>query len=215
MPGRTCSRLWRLAPQHADAIYYLALAEQRTENTAEAAGLWKRYVQLKPDDARGHYELGQAELGLGDRASAIARWKRAVELNPDHREALYNLFRELRKDDPAAARSFQQRFQESQSQRQIADRADTLGNFALASLEAGEVAKAIEQLKEAIAICKGCRTQFLLHKNLGLVYARSGDLERAEPELRRASEIRSDDPEVAQSLATIARLRAASRGAGK
>ena len=197
---------------HADAIYFLALAEQRLGNTTEVEELWRRYIELKPEDARGHYELGQADLALGNRSSAISHWKQAVALDPDHREALYNLFRELRRDDPEAAQRYQERFQESQSQRRIVDRADTLGNFALASLQAGDVTKAIEQLKEAIEICKGCRTKFLLHKNLGLIYARSGDLERAEPELRRASDIRSDDPEVIQSLATIERLRGGAPG---
>lgn len=134
-------------------------------------------------------------------------WKQAIELDPGHREALYNLFRELRKEDPAAARHFQGRFQSSRSRQQAGDRADTLGNFALAALQSGDVAKAIEQLQEAIEICQGCRTEFLLHKNLGLIYARSGDLASAEPELRRAAEIRPEDPEVVQSLQTIARLR--------
>ena len=204
-----------LDPKHAEALYFLALAEQRLENRSEAAQLWRRYIALKPKDARAFYQLGQLELALGSRAAAINQWKRAVELDPDHREALYNLFRELRKDDPEEARRYQERFQASRTQQRIGDRADTLGNFALASLQAGDVARAVEQLEEAIEICQGCRTEFLLHKNLGLIYARSGDLDKAEVELRRAAEIRSDDAEVVQSLATIAKLRSGKRPASR
>jgi tetratricopeptide (TPR) repeat protein len=196
-----------LDPKHAEALYFLALAEQRSENRSEAALLWRRYLGLKPEDARGYYELGQMELALGSRAAAIDHWKKAVELDPDHRNALYNLFRELRAVDPEQALRYQERFQASESRQRIGDRADTLGNFALASLRSGDVAAAIEQLNEAIKICQGCRTEFLLHKNLGLIYARAGDLDQAEVELKRAAGIRSDDPEVVQSLATIAQIR--------
>ena len=196
-----------LDPDHAHATYFLGLTHKELENHREAAEGLRRYITLAPADANGHYELGQAELKLGNREAAIANWEKAAEVDPNHKEALYNLFRELRNDNPDEARRYQERFQAAQSGQRVSDRADTLGNFALASLKAGNVPEAIRQLQEAIDICHGCQQEFLLHKNLGLIYARSGDLDKAEPELKLAAKIQPNDREVIKSLATIADLK--------
>jgi len=196
-----------LDPDHALATYFLGLTDKELENHREAAESLRRHATLAPANADGHYELGQAELQLGNREAAIASWKKAAGIDPNHKEALYNLFRELRKDSPDEARRYQERFQAVRSDQRVSDRADTLGNFALASLKAGDVSEAIRQLKEAIGICHGCQQEFLLHKNLGLIYARAGDLDKAEPELNLAAEIKPGDREVIQSLATISDLK--------
>ena len=145
-------------------------------------------------------------LKLGETAEAVEHWKKAVELDPNHGEALYNLFRTLRSIDPDQAMHYQERFQTHQKERRITDRAEALGNFALTSLKAGDWEEAISQLKEALEVCGECRTKSLLHKNLGLIYARSGDLKNAIPELLLAAELKPDDPEVARSLKTVERL---------
>ena len=201
-----------LAPDHPLAARFLALSEQQLGHHSEAADAWRRYIRLKPRDPLGHYELGQVENELGNRERAVAHWKEALEADPNHGEALYNLFRELRKDNPEEARRYQERFQASRNEQRATDRADTLGNFAMASLQAGNMAEAIRQLKEAIDVCQSCRTEFLLHKNLGLIYARSGDLDRAEPQLQIAAKLRPGDAEVRHSLETIEKLRAQAAG---
>ena len=211
-PNRIDKGRLTAAGSHPLAAQFLALTEQQLGNHAAAAAAWRRYIAIRPSDPNGHYELGQMENELGNREQAIGHWKKALEADPNHPEALYNLFRELRKDNPEEARRYQERFQASRTEQRATDRADTLGNFAMASLQAGNVAEAIRQLKEAIEVCRSCRTEFLLHKNLGLIHARSGDLDQAEPRLRMAAKLRPDDAEVSQSLQTIERLRAQKAG---
>lgn len=200
-------RVCRLTPNHSQAFYYLALVETQLGHYSASAERLHRFIALEPANSRGYYQLGQMRMRLGNRKGAIANWKKAVQIDPSYGKVLYNLFRTLRNDKPEEAQQYQERFQAVQREKQITNRADTLGNFALASLQAGDWAEATEQLKEAIEICGRCRTKFLLHKNLGLIYARSGDLQNAEPELRLAAKLAPDDPEVQQSLKTIEQLR--------
>jgi Flp pilus assembly protein TadD len=59
------------------------------------------------------------------------------------------------------------------------------------------------QLKEAIEVCGECQTRGELHKNLGLVYCRSGELKKGESELRTALTLIPGDPDVLQALKVI------------
>jgi tetratricopeptide (TPR) repeat protein len=197
----------RLDPGHAQANYFLALAERQLDQPAAAAEALRKVIALTPGDASAHYQLGVMTSRLGRQQEAVEHWKRAVELNPDHGEALYNLFRTLSSVNPEEAKTYEERFELHRTRRRLTDRAETLGNFALASLQAGDLSRAIEQLEEAIEVCGECRTRFLLHKNLGLIYSRSGDLENGEKQLRLAEKINSSDPEIQQSLQQIAHMR--------
>jgi tetratricopeptide (TPR) repeat protein len=80
--------------------------------------------------------LGQTLARLGRTSEAVAEWKKAIEIQPEHAEALYNLSRASSKTDPAESGQYQARFVDLQKKRQIVDRAEMLGNFALASAAA-------------------------------------------------------------------------------
>jgi len=136
--------------------------------------------------------------------AAVEYWQRAVGVNPDHGQALYNLARALRDASPAEAAAFQERFREHREERRITDRAETLGNFALASADARDWPQAVGQLLEAIDVCGECPTEALLHKNLGIIYARSGNLDKAEASLRVASGLLPSDEDIKISLQLIA-----------
>ncbi len=62
----------------------------------------------------------------------------------------------------------------------IMDRAQTLGNFALASADAHDWPQAIAQLKEALQVCGDCSALPILHKDLGLIYCRAGDYKQRQ-----------------------------------
>jgi hypothetical protein len=112
----------------------------------------------------------------------------------------------LSKTNPKAAKEYQERFAELQRKRRISERADTLGNFALAAASARDWNRAITQLEE-VQICGSCQSRGDLHKNLGLIYCRSGRLEQGERELRIAESLKPNDPDVKKSLELISDLR--------
>ena len=192
-----------LAGPLPEAMYLLALIESQRGSQDRSRDLLVRVIEADPRNADGLYQLGLNYLQSGDSFTAAKYWKEAVAVDKDHGQALYNLARVLRTADPDAAQEYQERFRLHQERRRITDRAETLGNFALASANARDWPQAIAHLREAIEVCGECPTKALLHKNLGLIHARSGDLERAESALRSASEMLPDDADVERSLQLI------------
>lgn len=79
-----------------------------------------------------------------------------------------------------------------------------MGNLALASANAHDWPGAISQLKEALQICGKCRESPLLHKNLGLIYRRSGEFKNGRVELLAAQK-----PSPADAAKSLRLLRAA------
>jgi tetratricopeptide (TPR) repeat protein len=157
-------------------------------------------VALNPQNPDALYKLGQVLLRKGDRAEAITAWRQVIAIRPDYGEALYNLFRLLAKDEPEEAKSLQDRFESLQAKEHIMDRAQTLGNFALASAAAGDWPQAISQLKEGLQLCGDCSALALLHKDLGLIYCHSGDLKNGLAELLQAQKLIPNDPEIEQAI---------------
>ena len=147
--------------------------------------------------------LGQQLLHQGDRPSAIEQWRKAIEAQPNYSEALYNLSRLMAKSDPEESKRLQTRFDALQVQGHIMDRAQTLGNFALASADARDWPQAIAQLKEGLALCGNCSVSSLLHKNLGLIYCRSGDLKNGRAELMEGRKLAPQDADIAQAIRVL------------
>ena len=90
-----------------------------------------------------------------------------------------------------------------QKKRLATDRATTLSNFAIASAQAHDWQQAVSQLKEALELCGDCRSKGDLHKNLGLIYCRSGDIENGAQQLHLAEKLIPDDPDVKKALQTV------------
>jgi tetratricopeptide (TPR) repeat protein len=196
----------RQSPDLSPALYLLALAEKQLDHVARSTEVLKRVVALEPRNADALYQLGQDLSRAGQTKEAVVYWKKAVEINPDHAEALYNLTRATVSTNPTEAKQYQERFAALQKKRQITDRAETLGNFALASAGARDWPQAVAQLKEALDICGECRSKADLHKNLGLIYCKSGALREGARELRLALQLKPQDHDVLQALNVIATL---------
>ena len=192
-----------LAGAVPEAMYILALIEKQRGSSERSRELLIRVVESDPRNADALYQLGLNYSLSGDSATGAKYWRKAVAVDENHGQALYNLARVLRTADPDESRRYQERFRVHQEQRRITDRAETLGNFALASANARDWPQAISQLREAIEVCGECPTRALLHKNLGLIHARSGDLALAESALRSASEMLPEDAEIERSLQLI------------
>jgi tetratricopeptide (TPR) repeat protein len=197
----------RLEPNYPGALYLRAMIDKQGGNPAGATKLLEKVTTLDPHNSDALYMLGQNLAKLGRNQEAVARWKQALGVNPDHAEALYNLSRALGKSNPAEARQYQARFTELQQKRQITDRAETLGNFAIASAAAHDWQQAIAQFREALDVCGDCRSRGDLHKDLGLIYCRSGDFKDGLAELLQAKKIKPADPDIEQALRVIQKPR--------
>jgi hypothetical protein len=84
------------------------------------------------------------------------------------------------------------------------DRAHLLGNFALASASAHDWPQAVSQMKDALTACGDCSDLPQLHKDLGLIYCRSGDFRDGREELLIAQKLSPDDEDIRKSLQILA-----------
>src|SRR5438132_9814320 len=144
--------------------------------------------------------LGQDLLAEGKTPEAIAHWKTAVKLDPQNSSSLYNLARTLAKANDPEAQEYMERFQKMQQTAQLSDRVQTLNNFALEAANVRDWPRAIEQLQESMRICGSCRQRPVLHRNLGLIYARKGNVQEGERELETALEMNPHDGDAQKAL---------------
>ena len=189
-----------LDQQNAEAWYLLGLIEKAAGNAKAAVQVLQKSAELDPKNPDTLFVLGQERLHAGDRDGALAEWRKVIQLNPEHGEALYNLSRQLAQSDPEEAKRMQARFEALQAQKQIMDRAQTLGNFALASAAAHDWPQAISQLIEGIEVCGSCTALGQLHKDLGLIYLHSGDVHHGLQELQEAKRLTPTDPDIDKAI---------------
>src|SRR5207253_11360821 len=93
-----------------------------------------------------------------------------------------------------------------ESRRRVMGSAQTRGNFGLSSRAAHGLAQAIAQLQEGLKICGDCSALVLLHKNLGLIYCRSGNLKSGRVELLEARQLAPKDPDITAALQLLEKL---------
>jgi tetratricopeptide (TPR) repeat protein len=110
------------------------------------------------------------------------------------------LTRALARTSPDEAQEMQARFLKLQGLQRATDDASMLGNSALSASAKGDWPQAIAQLKAAIERCGECSARAQLHKNLGLVLCRSGDLKNGESELRAAKAMLPEDKDIDRAL---------------
>jgi tetratricopeptide (TPR) repeat protein len=195
----------RLQPDNAGALYFLALTSKQENQVERSAALLEKVVALQPDNADAQYLLGQNMEHAGDSRAAIQHWKAAVRADPNHAQALYNLAKSLNKINDPEAKQYQERFDALQKSQQIADRVSELGNFALEAANAQNWPQAVEQMNEAIQLCGDCPQGAHLHKNLGLFYGRTGNIDQATKELRTALQLAPNDIDARNALAMLER----------
>ena len=159
-----------------------------------------RLVTIDPGNADAHYLLGQNLLRAGKTREAIEHWEKAVSLDPQNLSSLYNLARALAKANDPQARVYMERFETLQKTQQLSDRVQTLNNFALEAANARNWPQAVEQLQESIKTCGRCKQLPVLHRNLGLIYARQGDIQASQHELETALQIDPNDSDARKAL---------------
>ena len=197
----------RLSPEYPSVLYLLALLERQASNYPRSTALLKKLVSLEPKNSVAYYLLGQDLLHLGKQEEAIHHLQLAVEADPNNSQALYNLAQTLSKAGMPEAKLYMDRFQALQKSRRLSDRVQTLNNFALEAANGHNWPQAVEQLKEALELCDQCPQLPILHKNLGLIYARTGDVENGELELRLALRLNPNDSDASKALGILEEVR--------
>jgi tetratricopeptide (TPR) repeat protein len=184
--------------------WYLLAASYRNLEQPEAGLLvLEKLLEREPAHQEGLFLKGQICVQVGRKSEAIRAWEKLLAVRPDHHEALYALSRQLQSVDAKRAGEYRARLAALTASRQVAEQAESLGNFALSAAAVNDWPRAIERLEEAIQLCGECRAHGDLEKNLGLVLARSGDVERAEVELRKARAKKPGDIEIVRALEMI------------
>jgi protein O-GlcNAc transferase len=77
----------RIDPQHADALYYVAVVACQEGQYSQGAELAKRAIANGPPQARVHNLLGQAHDRLDQPLEAIKQYDEALRLDPNLAEA--------------------------------------------------------------------------------------------------------------------------------
>jgi tetratricopeptide (TPR) repeat protein len=206
------TKAYRLSPQNPRVLLILALIEKQSHNYSESITYLEKLVALDPRDSVAQYMLGQNLLKSGNTAEAIRHWKLAVEADPDNSEALYNLARTLNGTGDPQGKQYLARSEELQKRRQLGDRVQTLNNFALQAANEHNWPLAFAQLKEAVRVCGSCRQLPIVHKNAGLLYARTGDVKNGEKELRLALKLDPTNEDAQKALGILMKVSAGAAG---
>jgi len=189
-----------LNPDYPAAMYLLAETVRDLGDLQRSTELLQALVKLTPANPDAQSLLGENLLRVGRTDEALEHLRLAVEADPGDSRALYHLAQTLKKVGNPQANQYLARFQELTRQRQISDRVQQLGIFALAAANARDWAEAVADSKEALQICGDCRFAALLHRNLGLIYCRKGDIQDGKRELEAALKLKPNDPEARRAL---------------
>ena len=193
----------RLSPNYVSALFLLGVVEHSSPYATE---LFQRVVSLQPDNAEARLYLGRNLLQVGKKEEAVEQWKKAVDADPDNLAAYANLVRVLSQTGSPDAAEYMAKLSTLQERHQATDRVRQLNNFALQAAKDDNWPQALEQLQEAIALCQQCPQLAVLRKNIGIIYARSGDKENARQQLELALKLLPEGPEALSAREALRRL---------
>jgi tetratricopeptide (TPR) repeat protein len=204
------------APDHADALNFLAAVCYQTGRLTEAAAHWQRLTELQPGLAAAHFNLGLAYKDLGKLDDAASCFRRALGLQPDAAGLHYHLgtvlhlqgkldeaitcWRRVAELNPKSAEAHfnlavvytdRENFAEAVAccRRAIAlksDFAEAHSTLGNALRETGDFDEAIAACRTAIALKPGLAEA---HNNLGNALKDRGELDEAVASYRRAIEL--------------------------
>ena len=171
-----------------------------------ATELFQRVVNLQPNNSEARLYLGRNLLQEGKREEAIAQWKKAAEADPDNLSAFANLARTLAQSGSPEAGAYLAQLEKLQQRKQLTDRVQQLNNSALQAANDNNWPQAIGQLQEAIELCRQCVQLPILRKNIGIIYARRGEVENAKQQLELALKLLPEGPEAVVVRETLRQL---------
>jgi Flp pilus assembly protein TadD len=96
-----------------------------------------------------------------------------------------------------------EKFKLKQHQQQVLDESKSLGNEAYVAAKKLDWPGAIQLFRKAIETCGDCGVAAGLHKDLGLVLCRNGNIGEGRSELKIALKLNPNDPDIVKSLAIL------------
>jgi len=165
---------------------------------------FERATALNPGDAAAHLNLGIVYGEVGRFDDALREFGRVLELNPAHPAAQFNRGVVLMKQQNQAEAifAFEKALVLGESSTPLHYNLAVCYEYADGTRygQGFNAEKSVEHYKKALEREPG---NAVVHYNLGMVYLHTGDLELAEGELRKASEI---DPEMADAFFQLGAL---------
>lgn len=191
-------RAHEIDPKKEAAINNLALSFIDASSWAQAATLLTDGTRLYPQNASLWLNLAIAQRGLGDAAGSELSFGRAIELDPDNRQGLAARAASYL----ALVLSEQGRYDRAveSAQRAVAWKADDAQawtQLGLAQQGLGDLAAARVSLEKAQTLDPASAE---IVNNLGSVYYRTNEFEKAQEAFQRAVTIRPDFVAAADNL---------------
>jgi tetratricopeptide (TPR) repeat protein len=190
----------KLAPDNADCLYYWSLLEREEGNLPKETELLQRLVKLRSNDERAWFSLGRSLSEQSRDQEAIPALRKAVALDPDAGGALYLLAKKVKQQNPAEYDQLMQRFQQTRDKSKDLDAIKSLGNQAYQASQRQDWPESIRLFREALASCDTCSIASALHRDLGLVLCRDGQIDQGKTELQTALAMDPEDRDAAQAL---------------
>ena len=192
-------RAYALAPDDAAIVRYEAEARVESGASASAVGMLEQALARTPTDAGLWYTLARAQAALGQDAGPS--FASALQADADDRQGFGAL----------AAFQLARRACDRQDAERCASYADRALQLRASWIDAllvaaqgrralGDLAGAQDALERAVRLDP---TRAEVHNNLGDIYCRSRDPQRAERAFLRALEIRSDFAAARDNLAAV------------
>lgn len=135
------------APEHADALHLLGVANFQEGNPADAVPLIEKAIARNPEVAAYHSNLGAAFQGMGSLGKAEACYRKALGLSPDYPDALLNMgnIAKMKGDLEGALTHYQQALAVRP------DHANVMNAIGLVYQKRGDKAEARKWLEKAVA----------------------------------------------------------------
>ena len=158
-------------------------------NFKGAIKIYKNVVNEKPKDPEIRYLLGNAYQGSGNLDKAAQEYKQATELRPQMIQALYQL--------GLVYKAQGQNYAAYEALNKCVEKAPDLGGarVALAKMytQDNKIDKAVEQYNALLELKLHGMNLADIHNELGLLYVKKGDVERAKSEWHTSLTIDPDD----------------------
>ena len=153
----------------------------KAKKSGEADAVAATWIKKHPDDAGFRTYLGEAAIVRGDFSSAEAQYLVITKLQPDNAFALNNLAWVTNALKKPGAIAYAEKANALQP-----NRPEVLDTLATVLADNGQIAKAVEVQKKAVALAPEAPT---LRLNLAKLYLKSGDKGQAKVELVALSKL--------------------------
>jgi protein O-GlcNAc transferase len=184
------------APDNADLIFSLAIAEHQLGRFKEAETLLIATARKFPGDARFPMLLGRNFKAMDKLTDAIPWYRRALEIKPDYIEAMVSLGVVLWR-----SREFDEAIDILEKARQIRpDSMEVISNLGNALFEGGRHDDALKVYQEVLALKPNSADA---QNNLGRALVALGRKEEAKTHFERALEIAPAHAEALYNMGTL------------